>query len=244
MNLLAALPVWGIVLIVVAAVVALIIIGLVVSLILRDKRSDHAEAAQPAVTAAEEPKSAEPPSDSLRQSQPDVQPEEPAVREEPAVKPAATAEKKPAKKKPVQTDKPAEAEPAPEPAYEPYIVPKATATAKTSPIRKNTAESRPKGGEDAKMEENSMTQENQPTEGAQAAAEKAKPVTKTYHVSKRKTENKWQVKMAGGSRAIKMFITQAEAIDFAKKLAENQEAKIVIHKEDGSFRRLTYHKKK
>ena len=79
---------------------------------------------------------------------------------------------------------------------------------------------------------------------APAAEEKARPAYKTYHVSKRKAENKWQVKMAGGAKAIKMFITQAEAIDFAKKLAENQEAKIVIHKEDGTFRRLTYHKKK
>lgn len=80
-----------------------------------------------------------------------------------------------------------------------------------------------------------------------AAAEtpvKAKPSTKTYHISKRKADNKWQVKMAGGSRAIKLFNTQAEAIDFAKKLAESQEARIVIHKEDGSFRRLTYHNKK
>ena len=85
----------------------------------------------------------------------------------------------------------------------------------------------------------------QPAEtAAPAAEEKARPAYKTYHVSKRKAENKWQVKMAGGAKAIKMFITQAEAIDFAKKLAENQEAKIVIHKEDGTFRRLTYHKKK
>lgn len=73
---------------------------------------------------------------------------------------------------------------------------------------------------------------------------KAQPANKTYHVSKRKADGRWQVKMAGGSRAIKLFFTQLEAIDFAKKLAENQEAKIVIHKEDGTFRRLTYHSKK
>jgi hypothetical protein len=40
-----------------------------------------------------------------------------------------------------------------------------------------------------------------------------------------------------------LFDTQAEAIDYAKKLADNQDARIVIHKEDGSFRRLTYHSK-
>lgn len=80
---------------------------------------------------------------------------------------------------------------------------------------------------------------------AQAAKEeKSKPANKTYHIAKRKADNRWQVKMAGGAKAIKLFNTQYEAIDFAKKLAENQEAKIVIHKEDGTFRRLTYHKKK
>ena len=80
---------------------------------------------------------------------------------------------------------------------------------------------------------------------AQAAKEeKSKPANKTYHIAKRKADNRWQVKMAGGAKAIKLFNTQYEAIDFAKKLAENQEAKIVIHKEDGTFRRLTYHKTK
>lgn len=79
---------------------------------------------------------------------------------------------------------------------------------------------------------------------AQAETAKTKAVNKTYHIAKRKADGKWQVKIAGGAKAIKLFNTQLEAIDFAKKLAENQEAKIVIHKEDGTFRRLTYHKKK
>jgi FtsZ-interacting cell division protein ZipA len=70
----------------------------------------------------------------------------------------------------------------------------------------------------------------------------AKTVAKVYHISKRKDDGKWQVKFAGGSKAIKLFDTQAEAIEFAKKLADNQDARIVIHKEDGSFRRLTYNK--
>ena len=33
---------------------------------------------------------------------------------------------------------------------------------------------------------------------------------------------------------------QQEAIDYAKKVAGNQEGYIVIHKKDGSFRKLTY----
>ncbi len=69
---------------------------------------------------------------------------------------------------------------------------------------------------------------------------RAASTTKTYHISKRKEDNRWQVKAAGAAKAIKLFFTQAEAIDFAKKLAGNQDANIMIHKEDGSFRRLTY----
>lgn len=65
---------------------------------------------------------------------------------------------------------------------------------------------------------------------------------KVYHISKRKADNRWQIKAAGGAKAIKLFNTQAEAIDYGKQLAENQDARIMIHKEDGSFRKLTYKK--
>lgn len=101
--------------------------------------------------------------------------------------------------------------------------------------------------EPVKEQETATKSENEAKAESVAKAEgevKAQPANKTYHVSKRKADGRWQVKMAGGSRAIKLFFTQLEAIDFAKKLAENQEAKIVIHKEDGTFRRLTYHSKK
>ncbi len=64
--------------------------------------------------------------------------------------------------------------------------------------------------------------------------------SKTYHISKRKVDNKWAVKAEGADKALKLFLTQAEAIEFAKKTAGNQDARIVIHKEDGTFRRLTY----
>ena len=238
MNLLAVIPTWGIVLIVVAAVVALAIIGLVVGLIVREKRSAHAAEEEAVPTPAEEPSA-----DALPQSQADArheEAEEPPVSNEPADKPAT---QKPAKqKKPAQASPPAQGAATEEPAYEEPVVPKPT-TAKTSTMRKQEP-TPPQDGPEAAKEESSTTQENLPDAGEQVKTEKAKPATKTYHVSKRKSENKWQVKMAGGSKAIKMFITQAEAIDFAKKLAENQEAKVVIHKEDGSFRRLTYHKKK
>lgn len=65
---------------------------------------------------------------------------------------------------------------------------------------------------------------------------------KTYHISKRKEDGKWQVKFASGQKAIKLFDTQAEAIDYAKKLADNQEGSISIHKVDGKIRKQNYGK--
>ena len=71
--------------------------------------------------------------------------------------------------------------------------------------------------------------------------EKAKEQEKkrNYHVSKRE-DGKWQVKFAGGEKAIKLFSTQAEAIAYAKKLAENREGSISIHKKDGKMRKQKY----
>ena len=80
-------------------------------------------------------------------------------------------------------------------------------------------------------------------EGGKAERESASSTTskkKVYHISKRKKDGKWQVKAAGAVKALKLFDTQAEAIDYAKEVAGNQEAKIMIHKVDGSFRPLTY----
>lgn len=61
-----------------------------------------------------------------------------------------------------------------------------------------------------------------------------------YHISKRKEDRRWQVKAEGASKALKLFFTQDEAIAYAKTVAGNQEGRIVIHKEDGSFRKLKY----
>lgn len=63
---------------------------------------------------------------------------------------------------------------------------------------------------------------------------------KVYHISKRKEDGKWQVKAEGADKALRLFLTQQEAIDYAKKVAGNQEGRIVIHKEGGGFRKLNY----
>ena len=72
---------------------------------------------------------------------------------------------------------------------------------------------------------------------------KAEVANKTYHVSKRKEDGKWQVKFASGEKAIKLFATQVEAIEYAKKLANNQDGSLQIHKVDGKIRKQDYSKK-
>lgn len=67
----------------------------------------------------------------------------------------------------------------------------------------------------------------------------SKDTAKNYHVAKR-PDGKWQVKFAGGEKAIKLFDTQAEAIAYAKKLAVNQDGSISIHKKDGKLRKQKY----
>lgn len=74
---------------------------------------------------------------------------------------------------------------------------------------------------------------------ASAPAKEEKTAARNYHVAKR-PDGKWQVKFAGGEKAIKLFATQAEAIEYAKKLAENQDGSISIHKKDGKMRKQKY----
>ena len=73
-----------------------------------------------------------------------------------------------------------------------------------------------------------------------AKEEKSSNETKVYHISKRKEDKKWQVKAEGADKALRLFFTQTDAIEYAKKVAGNQEGRIVIHKEGGGFRKLNY----
>lgn len=58
---------------------------------------------------------------------------------------------------------------------------------------------------------------------------------KTYHISKR-TDKKWEVRLDGGDKALKLFFTQKEAIDYVRKLSGKK--KILVHKEDGGVREV------
>lgn len=63
-----------------------------------------------------------------------------------------------------------------------------------------------------------------------------------YHISLNDS-GKWQVKGEGAQKALKVFDTQKEAIAYAKKVADNQDTNIVIHKVDGKIRKQDYSKK-
>ena len=86
------------------------------------------------------------------------------------------------------------------------------------------------------------TQPAKKAEPAKKAAPAKKPApkkaaadaTRTYHVVKRKEDGKWEVKFAGGQKAIKLFDTQKEAIEYSKKMADNQGGAMLVHNSKGA----------
>jgi hypothetical protein len=46
----------------------------------------------------------------------------------------------------------------------------------------------------------------------------------------------WQVKYAGGEKAIKLFKTKDEAMEYTKKMAVNQDRAIIVHASKGKFK--------
>ena len=68
-------------------------------------------------------------------------------------------------------------------------------------------------------------------------AKKAEPAkkeaTRTYHVVKR-SDGKWEVKFAGGQKAIKLFDTQKEALEYSKVMAKNQGGSMLVHNSKGA----------
>jgi len=57
---------------------------------------------------------------------------------------------------------------------------------------------------------------------------------KNQHVTPK--DGKWQVKGSGNKKATKIFDTQKEATEVARKIAKNQKSEVVIHRRDGTIR--------
>lgn len=70
---------------------------------------------------------------------------------------------------------------------------------------------------------------------AKAADKKDDDEVKVYHISKRE-DKKWQVRIDGGDRALKLFFTQKEAIDYTRQISGKK--RILVHKEDGGVREV------
>lgn len=66
-------------------------------------------------------------------------------------------------------------------------------------------------------------------------AEEKRNTGKTYVLSKR-ADGKWALKYTGGERVIKCFDTQAEALEFTKKRAENNDRAVVVKASKGKFK--------
>ncbi|HBD05952.1 MAG TPA: hypothetical protein DCY93_00885 [Firmicutes bacterium] len=93
--------------------------------------------------------------------------------------------------------------------------------------KKEEPKAEPKKVEKAEKEESSESSEE-------------KKRTDTYHVSRRSKDGKWQVKFGGSDKPIKLFDTQAEALDYAKELSQKYDKSVSIHKRDGKIRKQKY----
>ena len=94
-----------------------------------------------------------------------------------------------------------------------------------------------KKAEPAKKPAAKKTAEKKPAakkpEAKKPTAKKEDVSFRTYHLVKR-PDGKWEVKFAGGQKAIKLFDTQKEALEYSKKMAENQDGKVLVHNSKGA----------
>ncbi len=143
--------------------------------------------------------------------------EKPTPKKAPAKKaPAKKEEKKPAKK----------AEPKKEPAK------------KAEPKK---AESKKEEKKPASRETTTIKKPARETQTIKKAEvltnEEGKQFVKAYHISQRKELNKWQVKGAGSDKALKLFDTQKEAIEYANELSAKNGAAVRVHSRAGKMRK-------
>lgn len=130
-----------------------------------------------------------------------------------------------------------------QPAEEAQAAPAEETAAEEQPAQQPQAQEETPAEETAAEEEETPAEEateedEQPAEETPAEKEEVKR-PKNYHISLRE-DGKWQVKLQKGSKPLKLFDTQAEAIAFAKEKAKNQEGTITIHKVNGQIRKQKY----
>ena len=85
---------------------------------------------------------------------------------------------------------------------------------------------------DKKAKSNGVVEKKSSKKGVKVMVPEKDTGKRVYHVSKRE-DGKWAVKFAGGEKAIKLFKTQAEAIEYTKKMSENQDGVMLVHNSKG-----------
>ena len=211
----AGLPLWAWIIIAAVVLIAIIIIAVVAAKIARAKKqnaSDDAEEEEDGFSSIAD--DATPVEENVP-----AEPVKAQAEEKPAEKPAAKAE--PVKSQPAKTEP---------------VRAKQTQTAEKPAEKAQTAKSQPANAAPSNAAPAAQAEQAE----LEAIAKTTGP--KVYHITKRMSDGKWQIKFNNGKKAIKLFDTQLQAIDYAKALAINQEASIMIHKEDGTFRKLRYDK--
>lgn len=110
---------------------------------------------------------------------------------------------------------------------------------KEEPILEEKIEDK-KDNEESLKEQTDDAIESEEESGASENGEKApaKRNYKAYHVSKHPTLDKWQVKGTGSDKALKLFDTQEQAIQYAKQVAKNQGVSIRVHSKKGRIRSI------
>ena len=181
-----------------------------------------------------EPKKEEKASEPVKEEK-KAEPVKEEAKPEPA-KEAAPAKKEEKKAEPVTKAAPKKEEKKVEPAKEEKKAEPAKQAApakKAEPAEEEKKVAPKKEAAPVKKEPANVETPNEEVEGDEETKQRAK----VYHVSRHAASGKWQVKLAGGKVAIKLFDTQLEAIKYAKELAANQEGSIRVHSLKGKMRK-------
>ena len=181
-----------------------------------------------------EPKKEEKASEPVKEEK-KVEPVKEEAKSEP-VKEAAPAKKEEKKAEPVTKAAPKKEEKKVEPAKEEKKAEpakKAAPAKKAEPAKEEKKVASKKEADPVTKEPAKVETPNEEVEGEEETKQRAK----VYHVSRHAASGKWQVKLAGGKVAIKLFDTQLEAIKYAKELAANQEGSIRVHSLKGKMRK-------
>lgn len=214
------------------------------------REEPKAEEPAPAPAPAEEPKAEEPaPAPALEEEEEEEEEEEPQGFEEAEEEPQGFAvaeeeeEEKPAPKKaPAKKPAPKKEEKKPAKKPEPKKEPEKKAPAKKEEAKKPAPRETQTIKKPATRETTTMkkpaTRETQTMKKPEVLTnDEGKQFVKAYHVSQRKELKKWQVKGAGSDKAIKLFDTQKEAIEYANQLSANNGAAVRVHSRAGKMRK-------